>query len=71
MVRGTRGSGLWRAVALTEAKAGAVEAAARSRGLLVNAVRPDVVRLAPPLILTEAEVDEAVPLLTAAIEDVS
>ena len=39
-------------------------------GLLVNAVKPDVLRLAPPLILTEAEVDEAVPLLAAALDEV-
>jgi acetylornithine aminotransferase len=68
LVAGSRGSGLWRAVALTDAKAPAVEAAARERGLLVNAVKPDVLRLAPPLILTEADADEAVPLLAAAIE---
>ena len=42
LVAGTRGSGLWRALVLTDAKAGAVEAAARERGLLVNAVKPDV-----------------------------
>ena len=64
----TRGSGLWRALALTGNHAGAVETAARERGLLVNAVKPDIVRLAPPLILTEADVDEAMPLLTAALE---
>jgi acetylornithine aminotransferase len=56
---------------LVDAKAGAVEAAARTRGLLVNAVRPDVVRLAPPLILTEDEVNEAMPLFVAALEEVS
>jgi acetylornithine aminotransferase len=71
VVSGTRGSGLWRAITLADAKAGTIEAAARSRGLLVNAVRPDVIRLAPPLILTEDDVDEAVPLLAAAVEDVS
>jgi acetylornithine/N-succinyldiaminopimelate aminotransferase len=69
LVSGTRGSGLWRALVLTTAKAGAVEAAARDRGLLVNAVKPDVLRLAPPLVLTEADVDAAVPLLAAAIRD--
>jgi acetylornithine/N-succinyldiaminopimelate aminotransferase len=63
-----RGSGLWRALVLTGNHAGAVETAARERGLLVNAVKPDVLRLAPPLILTEADVDEAMPLLTAALE---
>ena len=71
LVSGTRGSGLWRAITLVDAKAGAVEAAARTRGLLVNAVRPDVVRLAPPLILTEDEVNEAMPLFVAALEEVS
>jgi acetylornithine aminotransferase len=69
LVAGVRGSGLWRAVVLTQPLAGAVEAAARANGLLVNAVKPDVVRLAPPLILTEADVDEALPMLHDAIRD--
>ncbi len=71
LVAGVRGAGLWRALALSADRAAAVESAARSRGLLVNAVRPDAIRLAPPLILTEAEVDEAVPLLAAAVAEVS
>jgi acetylornithine/N-succinyldiaminopimelate aminotransferase len=70
LVSGTRGSGLWRALVLTDSRAAEVETAARSRGLLVNAVRPDVIRLAPPLILTEADVDEALPLLAGAIAEV-
>jgi acetylornithine/N-succinyldiaminopimelate aminotransferase len=69
LVQGNRGSGLWRALVLTDARAAAIEAAARERGLLVNAVRPDIIRLAPPLILTEAEVDAAMPLLAAAVKD--
>jgi acetylornithine/N-succinyldiaminopimelate aminotransferase len=71
LVTGVRGSGLWRAVTLTGDCASAVEAEARRRGLLVNAVKPDALRLAPPLNLTEAEVDEAVPLLEAALEAVA
>jgi acetylornithine/N-succinyldiaminopimelate aminotransferase len=71
LVAGVRGSGLWRAVVLTAPRAAEVEAAARANGLLVNAVKPDVIRLAPPLILTEPEVDEAVPLLRAAIDEVA
>jgi acetylornithine aminotransferase len=71
LVKGTRGSGLWRAVVLNDTQAPAVEAAARARGLLVNAVKPDVLRLTPPLILTEAEVDDAVPRLAAALDEVS
>jgi acetylornithine/N-succinyldiaminopimelate aminotransferase len=69
LVRSVRGSGLWRALVLTDERAPAVEAAAREHGLLVNAVKPDVIRLAPPLILTEADVDEAVPVLTRAIDE--
>lgn len=71
LVREVRGVGLWRAVALTGPHATAVEAAARDRGLLVNAVKPDVLRLAPPLIVTEADVDEAVPILAAAVDTVA
>jgi acetylornithine/N-succinyldiaminopimelate aminotransferase len=71
LVSGVRGSGLWRALALTGAHAPAIETAARAHGLLVNAVKPDVVRLAPPLILTEADVDQAVPLLADAIGEVA
>jgi acetylornithine aminotransferase len=67
LIAARRGAGLWRAIALSEAKAGAVEAAARKRGLLVNAVKPDVLRLAPPLILTEADVDDAIPRLAQAL----
>jgi acetylornithine aminotransferase len=63
-----RGVGLWRGVVLDAPVAPVVEARARDGGLLVNAVKPDVVRLAPPLILTEADVDEALPVLAGALE---
>jgi acetylornithine aminotransferase len=69
LVAGVRGSGLWRALALTGEHAAAVEAAARNNGLLVNAVKPNAIRLAPPLVITEAEVDEALPLLVAALDE--
>ncbi|HEU5267439.1 MAG TPA: acetylornithine transaminase [Jatrophihabitans sp.] len=71
LVAQTRGTGLWRAVALDRPVAGAVESAARARGLLVNAVKPDVLRLVPPLILTAADVDAAMPLLAAAVDEVA
>ena len=35
-----------------------VEAAARDAGFLVNAAAPDVIRLAPPLVITEAQIDD-------------
>jgi acetylornithine/N-succinyldiaminopimelate aminotransferase len=71
LVEGVRGSGLWRALVLTGPHSAAIEAAARSRGLLVNAVQPDAVRLAPPLVVSEEEVDEGVSLLAAALGDVA
>jgi len=58
LVAGVRGRGLWLAIALTAARAADVEAAARQAGFLVNAVQPDAIRLAPPLILSSAEADE-------------
>jgi acetylornithine/N-succinyldiaminopimelate aminotransferase len=55
LVTGVRGSGLWLAIALAGPAAAAVETAARQAGFLVNAVQPDAIRLAPPLILSAAE----------------
>ena len=69
LITGVRGSGLWRAIALRDDCAGAVERAARERGVLVNAVQRNVIRLAPPLILTENDVDDALPRLRDAFAD--
>jgi acetylornithine/N-succinyldiaminopimelate aminotransferase len=55
LVAGVRGSGLWLAIALTGVAATAVAATAQRNGFLVNAVQPDAVRLAPPLILSAGE----------------
>ncbi|MFL6128241.1 MAG: acetylornithine transaminase [Mycobacteriales bacterium] len=71
LVSGVRGSGLWRALVLTAPVAAEIEASARRSGLLVNAVQPDAVRMAPPLILSAAEADQAVAGLRAAVEDVA
>jgi acetylornithine/N-succinyldiaminopimelate aminotransferase len=71
LVAGVRGSGLWWGVQLTGGQAGAVEAAARRRGLLLNAVRPDVLRLAPPLVVRPAEVEQALAVLHAALDAVA
>jgi acetylornithine/N-succinyldiaminopimelate aminotransferase len=38
--------------------------------VLVNAVQPDAIRVAPPLILTAAEADEAVAALATAVAEV-
>ena len=65
LLSGVRGSGLWLGAVLTEAKAPAVNTAARQAGFLVNAVQPDVIRIAPPLILTQAEASEFIGALPA------
>jgi acetylornithine/N-succinyldiaminopimelate aminotransferase len=55
LLAGVRGSGLWRAMVLSEPKAADVESAARDAGFLVNAVQPNAIRIAPPLIITPEE----------------
>ena len=40
-----------------------VVAAARARGLLLSTAGSNVVRLVPPLVVTKAEIDEAVAIL--------
>jgi len=63
-VKAVRGLGLLVAVELEEGKgAGQVAAAALDAGLVVNAVTPTALRLAPSLLVTSAEIDEAVTVL--------
>jgi acetylornithine aminotransferase len=71
LIAGVRGAGLWRAIVLTAPLAPSVEAAARRAGFLVNAVQPDAIRLAPPLILTAAEADEFTAALPGILAEVS
>ncbi|MBO0653435.1 acetylornithine transaminase [Streptomyces triculaminicus] len=56
LVDHVRGTGLLLGIVLGEPLAPKVQQAAQEAGLLVNAVAPHVVRLAPPLIITEDEV---------------
>jgi acetylornithine/N-succinyldiaminopimelate aminotransferase len=62
-----RGRGLLLAVVLRGVDAAEVGRGARERGLLVNPIGEDVIRLAPPLTLTAAEADDAVRRLGDAI----
>jgi acetylornithine/N-succinyldiaminopimelate aminotransferase len=70
LVVAIRGSGLWWGIALSAPVAAEVEVAARHRGLLINAVKPDVVRLAPPLIVSAVEVERATRILADALAEV-
>ena len=64
---GERGAGLLRALLLGEDLAPKVVAKARELGLLVNAVGDRVVRLAPPLTVSDEEIDRASELLAEAV----
>jgi acetylornithine aminotransferase len=68
LVDHVRGQGLLRGVVLTEPRGKAVELAARDAGFLINAAAPDVIRLAPPLVVTEAQLDAFVTALPAVLD---
>jgi acetylornithine/N-succinyldiaminopimelate aminotransferase len=57
LVSHVRGAGLLLGIVLTEQRASDVRRAAQDAGFLVNAPAPDVVRLMPPLIIGDGEVD--------------
>ena len=65
-----RGRGLLWGMVLTAPRAKDTEAAARDAGFLVNAAAPDVIRLAPPLIITEAQVDSFIAALPGILDAV-
>jgi acetylornithine aminotransferase len=58
-----RGRGLLIGVELAEPTARAVAEAALELGLLVNDATPRVVRLTPPLVITDDDIDEALGIL--------
>lgn len=68
LVDHVRGRGLLCGVVLTAARAKDAEAAAREAGFLVNAAAPDVIRLAPPLIITEDQLDGFIAALPGILE---
>jgi acetylornithine/N-succinyldiaminopimelate aminotransferase len=63
LISHVRGRGLLCGVVLTAPVAKEVEAAARAAGFLVNAAASDVIRLAPPLIITAHQIDTFVTAL--------
>jgi acetylornithine/N-succinyldiaminopimelate aminotransferase len=62
---GVRGSGLLLALDLKRPIAGAVVAAALQDGLLLNAPRPDALRLMPALNVTRSEISQMIAMLDA------
>ncbi len=65
-----RGRGLLIALEFNREIAEKLVLACLDRGLLVNKVKPNALRFMPPLIITEKEVDEAVNILSDALEKI-
>jgi acetylornithine/N-succinyldiaminopimelate aminotransferase len=68
LVDHVRGRGLLCGIALTSPSGKVVEAAAREAGFLVNAAAPELIRLAPPLVITEAQIAEFLTALPAVLD---
>ena len=72
LVTGVRGEGLLLGLQLDRPVAPAFTTSALEAGFLVNAVSPDTVRLAPPLVLTADQADsflDALPQVVAAVHE--
>lgn len=63
LIAEVRGRGLLRGIVLTQPVAGAVAAAALDGGFVINAPRPNVLRIAPPLNVTAEQLDSFVAAL--------
>lgn len=68
LIAGVRGSGLLLGIVLTEPVSDTIAERLLGAGFLTNAVKPDVIRLAPPLILSNDQVDDFVAALAGTRE---
>ena len=57
------------ALVLNDPIAAEVTAAALQRGLMVNSIGTSVIRMVPPLIVGPAEVDRAIDVLEASLDE--
>ncbi|MCT9934282.1 acetylornithine transaminase [Planotetraspora sp. A-T 1434] len=71
LLKGVRGRGLWLAAVLTSDRSAGVQAAAQEAGFLVNALQPDAVRLAPPLVISSSEVRSLLDAFPGILEAVN
>jgi acetylornithine/N-succinyldiaminopimelate aminotransferase len=66
-IQEVRGMGMLLAIQMIDNRAAAVIAETVSNGLLLNAVRPNMIRFMPPLTTSREEVDKAIDILDAAL----
>jgi acetylornithine aminotransferase len=71
LIAGVRGRGLLQAVILEEPVAAGVVDAALAAGFVINAPRPDLLRLAPPLIISATELERFVRVLPSLLDQVA
>ncbi len=69
LIREVRGEGLLRAIGLTQPVAPEAMTRLRERGFIVNAVAPDALRLAPPLVIEAPELDTFVAVLPGVLDE--
>ena len=70
IITDVRGAGLMRGIEMPEAAATRAVDLALARHLLVNRTAGRVVRLLPPLTVSDAEIDEGLQILDAVLEQV-
>ena len=68
LISGVRGAGLLRAIVLRQDVAALVADRALAAGFIINAPTPDVLRLAPPLVITTGQIDSFVAALPALLD---
>ena len=71
LVAGQRGLGLLRGLVFADDIAADVATRSMTRGLLLNPVRPNVVRFLPPLTVSAEEIDEAVDIIDAVLTEIA
>ena len=69
LIREVRGEGLLRAIGLSRPVATEAMTRLRERGFIVNAVAPDALRLAPPLVIESHELDTFVTALPGLLDE--
>ena len=60
---GVRGRGIHPGAAARPSRAAPIVAACLARGVLINCTADTVLRLLPPLVITEAEIDQALAIV--------
>ena len=71
LVAGSRGAGLLIALLLEAPRAREFVEKALTKGLLVNDVTPDAVRISPPLIVEQSHCDEALSIMDSVLKEMA